>query len=111
MAGDVLTSPPDLLVVVLYFNRLQVFGFKYLAAVETLDIIDPIAAGDDLRAVVVTGGFHNQLTMRFILSGRNRLSSPLGSTKVLDLRLTTKPGAQYNMIQRLGGLDAGSAEH
>ena len=106
MAGDLLTSPPDLVVVVLYLNRLQVFGFKYLAAVETFDIIDPIAASDDLRAVVVTGGLHNQLIMRFILSGSNRLSSPLSSTKVLHPPLTTKPGAQYNIIQRLGGLGA-----
>jgi hypothetical protein len=48
----------SVLVVVFYLDRFKVFGFKNLAAIETFDVIDAIAAGDNLGVVVITGGLH-----------------------------------------------------
>jgi hypothetical protein len=50
----------ELLVVLFYYYRLEIFGFKNLAAIETFHVLYPIAAGDDLGAVMITGGLHKQ---------------------------------------------------
>ena len=59
----------------------EVFSFENLAAVETFHVVHAIAAGDDLGAVVVTGGWclHKKLRyVRFILTGRKPVSRPFG---------------------------------
>jgi hypothetical protein len=41
-----------------------------LAALQALNVVDSIPAGDDLRAIVVTGGLHkNSTLLSLILSG------------------------------------------
>jgi len=52
---------PDLFFFLFHYYRLKVFGFKNLATIETFNVIHAIAAGDDLGAGVVTGGFHTTL--------------------------------------------------
>ena len=49
-----------LLFVVLHFDRFQVFGFKYLTAIQTFEIIDAIPAGDNLGTGVIASGRHMQ---------------------------------------------------
>ncbi len=39
----------------------EVFSFENLAAVKTLHVVHAIPAGDDLSAVVVTGGLHKNV--------------------------------------------------
>jgi len=51
----------DLFFVVLYFNGFEIFGFENLPAVETLDVIDAIAPGNDLGSIVIAGGLHTTL--------------------------------------------------
>jgi hypothetical protein len=51
---------PGLLFVVLHFDRFQVFGFKYLPAIQTFEIIDAIPAGDNLGTGVIASGRHIQ---------------------------------------------------
>ncbi len=50
----------QLFVVIFYSDLLEIFGFEDLPAIETLDVIDAIAARDDLRTGVFTSEFHNQ---------------------------------------------------
>jgi hypothetical protein len=59
-----------LLFVLFHDDRFEVFSFKNLAAIETFDVVYAIAAGDDLGAVVVTGGLHKQ---RFIETYSNHV--------------------------------------
>jgi hypothetical protein len=49
-----------LLFVVLHFDRFQVFGFKYLTAIQTFEIIDAIPAGDNLGTGVIASSRHMQ---------------------------------------------------
>jgi hypothetical protein len=37
----------------------KIFGFEDLAAIETFDIVDPVSAGNNLGARVLTSGLHN----------------------------------------------------
>ena len=53
----------DLFFVVLYFNGFEIFGFENLPAVETLDVIDAIAPGNDLGSIVIAGGLHTNALM------------------------------------------------
>jgi hypothetical protein len=48
----------ELLLVLFHHYRFEVFGVKNLSAIETFDVVHAIAAGDDLRTVVLTGGLH-----------------------------------------------------
>ena len=50
----------ELLLFVFGSDGFQVFGFKYLTAIQTFEIIDAIPAGDNLGTVMVTGelGLH-----------------------------------------------------
>jgi hypothetical protein len=45
----------------LILNRdlFEIFGFEDFAAIETFYVIDPVSAGDDLGARVLTSGLHN----------------------------------------------------
>jgi hypothetical protein len=45
--------------VILNFHLLEIFGLEDLAAIETFYVIDPVSAGDDLGARVLTSGLHN----------------------------------------------------
>ena len=47
-----------LFVVILRGDLLQIFRFEDLAAVETLDVIDAIAAGNDFRPWMCASEFH-----------------------------------------------------
>jgi hypothetical protein len=47
-----------LLVVVLHFDRFQVFSFKYLTTIQAFKIIDAIPAGDNLGTGVIASGRH-----------------------------------------------------
>jgi hypothetical protein len=49
-------SLPGLFFFLFHYYWLEVLGFKNLAAIETFHIVYAIAAGDDLGAVVITGG-------------------------------------------------------
>jgi hypothetical protein len=60
----------NLVLVLFDDDGFEVLGFKNLAAIETFDVFYAIAAGDDLGAVVVTGGLHKQ---RFIETYSNRV--------------------------------------
>jgi hypothetical protein len=40
-------------------HGLQIFGFEDLPAIETFNVVDPVSAGDDLGARVLTSGLHN----------------------------------------------------
>jgi hypothetical protein len=40
-------------------HGLEIFGFEDLAAVEAFNVVDPVPAGDDLGARVLTSGLHN----------------------------------------------------
>lgn len=51
---------PTLFFVFLHFDRFQVFGFKYLAAIQTFEIIDAIATGNNLGTGVIASGRHIQ---------------------------------------------------
>ena len=44
---------------ILNFHGFKIFGFEDLAAIETFNVIDPLPAGDDLGARVLTSGLHN----------------------------------------------------
>ena len=48
-----------LFVVVFGGDRLEIFGFEYLTAVETLDVIDTVTTGQYLSAVVFASGLHS----------------------------------------------------
>jgi hypothetical protein len=43
----------------LNFDRFKILGFEDLAAIETFDVVDPVPAGDNLGARVLTSGLHN----------------------------------------------------
>src|ERR1700722_3909656 len=49
-----------LLFVFLHFDGFQVFGFKYLTAIQTFEIIHAIPAGDNLGTGVIASGRHIQ---------------------------------------------------
>src|SRR5690348_1222481 len=67
-----------LLVVFVGLDRLEVFGFKNLPAIEALHVVDSVPAGDYLGPVVVTGGgLHSSALMRSIVTAPNPMSSPL----------------------------------
>jgi hypothetical protein len=66
-----------LLVVLFGVDRFEIFGLENLSTVETLDIVDPVAAGDYLGSVMLTGGgLHSSALMRFIVTGPSPMSSP-----------------------------------
>src|SRR5690349_20178315 len=66
-----------LLVVFFGFDRLEIFGFKNLPAIEALHVVDSVPAGDYLGPVVVTGGgLHSSALMRSIVTAPNPMSSP-----------------------------------
>ena len=44
---------------ILDFHGFKIFVFEDLAAIETFDVIDPVPAGNDLGARVLTSGLHN----------------------------------------------------
>jgi hypothetical protein len=44
---------------VLDFHWFKVLSLEYLAAIETLDIVNAISPGDHLGAGVFTSGLHN----------------------------------------------------
>ena len=48
-----------LLFLLLNFDGLKIFGFEDLAAIETFNVVDPVSAGDDLGARVLTSLLHN----------------------------------------------------
>jgi hypothetical protein len=65
----------------LVFNghRLEIFRFKDLSAVQTLNVVDAVPAGDHLRSLVLTGGLHKKETeIRPILMIQNGLSRECG---------------------------------
>jgi hypothetical protein len=39
-------------------NRLQIFGFEDLFAIEAFHIVHAVAAGDDYRFLMLAGGLH-----------------------------------------------------
>jgi len=41
-------------------NRLEIFGFEDLPAVETFDVVHTIAAGDDYCFFMLAGGLHRE---------------------------------------------------
>ena len=41
------------------FDGFKVFSLEDLMAIETFNVIDPVSAGDDLGARVLTSGLHN----------------------------------------------------
>jgi hypothetical protein len=41
-------------------NRLEVLGFINLTAVETVNVIDSVAAANHLSSVVIAGAFHTR---------------------------------------------------
>ena len=43
----------------LNFHGLKILGFEDLAAIETFNVVDPVSAGDDLGARVLTSLLHN----------------------------------------------------
>ncbi len=47
-----------LFLVVFDLNGFKIFGLKDLTAIQTLDIVDAVPAGDDLGAGMITGGLH-----------------------------------------------------
>jgi hypothetical protein len=49
-----------LFVVSLDGNRLEIFGFEDLPAVETFDVVHTIAAGDDYCSFMLAGGLHRE---------------------------------------------------
>jgi hypothetical protein len=49
-----------LLFVVLHFDWFQVFGLKYLTAIQAFEIIDAIPAGDNLGTGVIASSRHIQ---------------------------------------------------
>ena len=46
--------------VFLGFDGFEIFGLEDLAAVQALDIIDPVPAGENDRPGMLTNGLHNQ---------------------------------------------------
>jgi hypothetical protein len=44
---------------ILNFHLFKIFSFEDLPAIETFNVIDPVSAGDDLGARVLTSGLHN----------------------------------------------------
>lgn len=60
---EILPSKAGLFLVFFYYNRLKVFSFKNLAAIETFDVVYAIAPGDDLGAGMITGGLHKRSTL------------------------------------------------
>ena len=44
---------------VLDFHGFKILGFEDLPAIETFYVVDPITAGDDLGARVLTSVLHN----------------------------------------------------
>ena len=58
--GHAYLSQAPLLVVVLHFDRFQVFSFKYLTTIQAFKIIDAIPAGDNLGTGVIASGRHIQ---------------------------------------------------
>ncbi len=57
-------------------NRLEIFGFEDLAAIEAFHVIHPIAASDDDGFLMVAGGRHKST-----LGDTNYFSGPEGSVK------------------------------
>ena len=56
-------------------DRLQIFSFENLTAIETLNVVDAVPARDHLRSLVVTGGLHKKETeIRPILMIQDGLS-------------------------------------
>ena len=48
----------DLILVIFHEDRLQIFGFVHLTAVQASHIIDSIAAGKHLSSIVIARTFH-----------------------------------------------------
>ena len=44
---------------ILNFHGFKIFGLEDLAAIETFNVVDPVSAGDNLGARVLTSGLHN----------------------------------------------------
>jgi hypothetical protein len=54
-------SKPGLLILFIFDDdRLEVFSFKYLTAIQTFDVIDSITACQDNRTFVLARGLHNE---------------------------------------------------
>ena len=41
-------------------NRLEIFGFEDLPAIEALHVVHAVSAGEDDCILMVAGGLHNQ---------------------------------------------------
>jgi hypothetical protein len=44
---------------ILDFHGFEILVFEDLPAIETFDVVNPVSAGDDLGARVLTSGLHN----------------------------------------------------
>jgi len=44
---------------ILNFHGLEIFSFEDLPAIETFHVVNPVSAGNDLGARVLTSGLHN----------------------------------------------------
>ena len=54
------TTVDELFFFFLDSDWLEIFSFKDLAAIETFDIINPVAAGQDHRAFMLAEGLHTK---------------------------------------------------
>jgi hypothetical protein len=90
-----------LLFVVLHFDRFQVFGFKYLTAIQTFEIIDAIPAGDNLGTGVIASGRHIQRLDEVYFKRAGALVKPFYTP--------VQPGIQSRGPKAGSGLDPGTA--
>jgi hypothetical protein len=82
--GDEGRGRSGLFVVSLDGNRLEIFGFEDLPAVETFDVVHTIAAGDDYCFFMLAGGLHRDVLVyewkiRIILMIRKAVSRVCGT--------------------------------
>jgi hypothetical protein len=69
-------------------NRLEIFGFEDLPAVETFDVVHAIAAGDDYCSFMLAGGLHRERSgIRIILMIGEAVSRVCGPVLVSFLKL------------------------
>src|ERR1700685_2828690 len=86
------THGAGLLFVVLHFDRFQVFGFKYLTAIQTFEIIDAIPAGNNLGTGVIASGRHIQrLAEVYFKRARALVKRYLYSTSAPGLKFHLMP--------------------
>jgi hypothetical protein len=97
------THGARLLFVVLHFDRFQVFGFKYLTAIQTFEIIDAIPAGNNLGTGVIASGRHIQRLDEVYFKRAGALVKPFYTPLQPGIQSRVPKAAPDSILEGMGG--------